>query len=497
MNKEILLIVDSISNEKNMEKEVIFHAIEIALEAITAKRYEEGVDIHVVINRKSGDYETFRRWTVVENEDALEVPANQITLEKAKEIDSELTVGDIIEEPVESIKFEFGRIAAQQARQIIMREIRLAEREELIKKYQGMLGSLMNGVVKKVSREGVLLDMGEDIEGMILKEEMLPKEAMHISDRVKGVLYEVKSDRKGTFLYLSRVRPEMLIELFKLEVPEVSEQVIEIKNVARDPGSRAKMAVKTNDGRIDPIGACIGMRGSRVLAVSNELSGERVDIILWDADPAQLVVNAMAPAEISSIVVDEENKKMELIVREDQLAQAIGRNGQNVRLASELSGWKLNVVTAAEAEKKNKTETKEQLALFIKALDVEEEIAEILVQEGFLSLEDVAYAPIKDLAEIEGFDEEIAEALRNRARDLLLEQALTSKDNLSAKVEPAKDLLELEGMTRHLAYILASRGIITQEDLAEQSVDDLSDIVELSEEKAAELIMTARKPWFE
>jgi len=525
MNKEILLIVDSISNEKDMDKEPIFHAIEVALEAITAKRYEQDQEasaaIRVLINRKTGDYETFRRWTVVEdnasgdggdssskNDEKKEAivdptttllghPGSQITLSKAKQIDPELEVGDIVEEPIESIEFGFGRIAAQQARQIIMREIRIAERNEIIKRLQTQIGSLISGTAKKISRESILLDMGNGMEGTIFREELLPREAVHIGDRIRAVLYDVKSDRKGTMLYLSRIRPEMLVELFRLEVPEINEEIITIKAVARDPGSRAKMAVKTNDGRIDPVGACVGMRGSRVQAVSGELGGEKIDIILWDADPAQMVVNAMAPAEIVSIVVDEDGKSMDLIVQEEHLAQAIGRNGQNVKLASELTKWRLNVLTVADAEKKSEKENVGVSELLTKSLDVDTEVAEILTREGYRSLEDIAYAPLSELASIEGFDEEIAETLRNRARDGLLQQALSSKETLSATVEPAKDLLEMEGMTRHLAYVLAGHGIVTREDLAEQSVDDLNGIGELSEKKAAELIMIARKPWFE
>jgi transcription termination/antitermination protein NusA len=356
---------------------------------------------------------------------------------------------------------------------------------------------LMNGVAKKVTREGVLLDMGNSLEATILKNDMLPREAIHIGDRVRAVLREVKNDRKGTMLFLSRTHPNMLVELFKLEVPEIAEEVIEIKAVARDPGLRAKMAVKTNDGRIDPIGACIGIRGSRVQVVSNELGGEKIDIILWDDDPAQLVVNAMAPAEIASIEVDEERKAMDIIVREDQLAQAIGRNGQNVKLASELSNWKLNIVSSDEAAQKSKDTTEKVVALLTANLAVDEEVASVLANEGFSSLEDIAYAPLEELTAIEGFDEELAAALRDRARDVLLEQALTSKDQLTGGAEPAQDLLAIEGMTRHLAYALASHGIRTREDLAEQSVDDLRDVVELSEGTAAKLIMAARKHWFE
>lgn len=492
-NKEILQIVKIISNEKNMDEEIIFSAIETALAAITAKRYGEEVDIRVAIDRKTGVYETFRRWTVIADNEIPEFPGKQTTITKAKEIDPSLDIGDIVEESVESE--EFGRIGAQKAKQIIMSEIRQAERNEILKHYQELIGTMISGIVKKIIHGNVLIDIGNNLEAMVPQEELIPRESVRIGDRLRGILYEVRSDRKNQTLLVSRTRPQMLIELFKIEVPEIGEEIIEIKSAARDPGSRAKIAVKTNDGRIDPIGACIGIRGSRVQAVSNELGGERIDVVLWDADPAQLAVNAMAPAEISSIVVDENSKSMDIIVREDQLAQAIGRNGQNVRLASELAGWKLNVTTAKQAEEKTKSESKNYVEMFTQNLDVDEDLANLLVDEGFHSLEDVAYAPLDDLAGIEGFDNEIAEALRTRARDVLLEQALSSSKTIGAN-EPAKDLLEMEGMTRHLAYLLASRGIITREDLADACTDDLSDIEELSEEDAGKLIMTARKPWF-
>lgn len=494
MNKEILLVVDSVSNEKEMEKEVIFHAIERALETVTAKRYEEEVDIRVAIDRKTGNYDTFRRWVVISDEEELEFPGKQIHFSQARAINAEVEVGDVIEEPVESV--EFGRIAAQLAKQVIMREIRHAEREDTVKRYLTQINQLMMGVVKKVTREQIIMDMSGGVEAVIYRDGMLPKESMRVHDRVRGILIGVREEGKGPLLVLSRTSPKMLVELFKLEVPEINEDVINIKAVARDPGLRAKMAVKTNDGRIDPIGACIGIRGSRVQNVSNELGGERIDVILWDDDPAQLVVNAMAPAEIASIVVDEDRKSMDIAVREDQLALAIGRSGQNVKLAGELSGWKLNVVSVAEAEQKVKVEADNLNAVFTKNLAVDDDLASILVQEGFRTLEDVAYAPLDDLLAVDGFDKEIVETLRNRARDVLLEQALSSKSEVGA-VEPAQDLLELDGMTRHIAYVLASKGIITREDLAEQAVDDLSDIEELSKEDAAKLIMTARKPWFE
>lgn len=495
MNKEILLVVDSVSNEKDMEKEIIFNAIERALEAVTAKRYsEEEVDIRVAIDRNTGNYETFRRWNVISNEEDLEFPGKQMTFTQAQAIDDGLAVGDVIEEAVESV--EFGRISAQMAKQVIMREIRHAEKEDIVKRYLGLVDTLIMGVARKTGRDHVILDMGSNVEAIIFRDGMLPKEAVRIGDRVRGVLCEVREDGKGPMLVISRTSPKMLVELFKLEVPEITEDIINIKAVSRDPGLRAKMAVKTNDGRIDPIGACIGIRGSRVQNVSNELGGERIDVILWDDDPAQLVVNAMAPAEIASIVVDEDKKIMDIAVREDQLALAIGRNGQNVKLASELTNWKLNVISVVEAEKKVKDEAENLTAIFTENLAVDEDLANILVQEGFRTLEDVAYAPLDDLSTIEGFDKEIAETLRNRARDIILEQALSSKVEIGA-VAPAQDLLELEGMKRHLAYVLASRGIVTREDLAEQSVDDLSDIEELSSEEIAKLIMAARKPWFE
>lgn len=494
MNKEILLVVDSVSNEKDIEKETIFNAIERALETVTEKRYAEEVDVRVAIDRRTGDYETFRRWTVVSDEKDLEFPGKQMVLTQAQTIDPELQVGDVIEEVVESV--EFGRIAVQMAKQVIMREIRQAEREDVVKRYLGSINTLVMGVVRKVGRDYIILDMGHNVEAIVFRDGMLPKETVRIGDRVRGVLCEVREDGKGPMLVISRTLPQMLTELFKLEVPEITEDIINIRAVSRDPGLRAKMAVKTNDGRIDPIGACIGIRGSRVQNVSNELGGERIDVILWDDDPAQLVVNALAPAEIASIVVDEDKKVMDIAVTEDQLALAIGRNGQNVKLASELTNWKLNVISVAEAEKKVKAEAENLTTVFTETLAVDEDLANTLVKEGFRNLEDVAYAPIDDLLAIEGVDKEVAETLRNRARDIMLEQALSSKVDVGA-VEPAQDLLELEGMTRHLAYVLASRGVVSREDLAEQSVDDLSDIEDLSSDEIAKLIMTARKPWFE
>lgn len=494
MGKEILLVADSVANEKGLARGVIFRSLELAIASITAKRYQpEEVQIRVAIDQSTGSYETFRQWIVVENRQSTEYLGNEMPLSDAQKLDPELAVGDVIEEPIESI--DFGRIAAQQAKQVILRELRQAERDEVAKQYQDKLGSLIIGKVKQANRDSYILEMGDGIEAIIPKEEMIPHEVVRAGDRVRGLLINVRNDRRGPQLLVSRTKPEMLTQLFKIEVPEIGEDIIEIKAVARDPGSRAKIAVKTNDGRIDPIGACIGIRGSRVQTVSNELNGERVDIILWDDDPAQLVVNAMAPAEVSSIVVDEDAHSMDIAVREDQLAQAIGRNGQNVQLASKLSGWSLNVMTETEVEKKNKSKTANLAKVFTENLGVDQDLAEVLVQEGFASLEDIAYAPEEELLKIEGMEKEITEELRNRARNALLAQALTKKERVG-NVEPAKDLLEIEGMTRQLAYQLASHGIITREDLAEKSVDELSDIEGLNDEQAAKLIMHARSHWF-
>lgn len=493
MNKDILLVVESVSNEKGVDKEVIFEAIEAALASITARRYPEEVSIRVAIDRNTGDYKSFRYWTVVEDqkettEEGIN-PSLEIALSKAKQIDSGLDVGDVVEESIESVAF--GRIAAQQAKQVIVQKVREAERAKVVDQYRQRVGQLVIGIVKKVIREGTILDLGENAEAIMLREETIPREAFRIGDRVRAYLFDVRKDRKGPQLLVSRTRPEMLIELFKIEVPEIGEEVIEIKAAARDPGSRAKIAVKTNDGRIDPIGACVGMRGSRVQAVSSELGGERIDIVLWDDNPAQLVINAMAPAEVASIVVDENTKSMDIAVREDQLSLAIGRSGQNVRLASELTGWNLNVMSEAEAETKSKVESEEVKKIFMEQLDVDEDVAVLLTQEGITSLEEIAYMPMEQMLAIEAFDKEIVEELRRRAKEALLKSELAGGANA-----PAQDLLDLEGMTPDLAKLFASRGIITREDLAEQSVDELSDVKGLDPDKAAKLIMAARAHWF-
>jgi N utilization substance protein A len=494
MSKEILLVVDAVSNEKGVEKEIIFQAIEAALATATKKRHEGDIDVRVDIDRETGEYETFRRWTVIADEDFDVEIANQIlTVDEAKEYNPDAEVGDIIEEQLENV--EFGRIAAQTAKQVIMQKVREAERAQVVEAYENRVGELVNGIVKRVERGNVILDLGNNAEGLISREEMIPREPVRSGDRLRGYLYEVRSEPRGPQLFISRVRPEFLIELFKLEVPEVGDQLIDILSAARDPGLRAKIAVRTNDQRIDPVGACVGMRGSRVQAVSGEIAGERVDIILWDDNPAQFVINAMSPAEVQSIVIDEDSHSMDVAVDEDQLSQAIGRGGQNVRLASELTGWELNVMTEAQAEEKNEAEAGKAQALFAEQLDVDDEVAAILVQEGFSTIEEVAYVPMEEMLEIEEFDEEIVEELRNRAKDVLLTRAIATEE-LLGDTKPADDLLGMEGMDESLAYTLASKNIITMEDLAEQSIDELMEIDGMDEERAGALIMKAREPWF-
>jgi N utilization substance protein A len=387
----------------------------------------------------------------------------------------------------------FGRIAAQTAKQVIVQKVREAERAQVVDAYINRIGELVTGVVKRVERGSVILDLGGNAEAMIGREDMIPRENVRSGDRLRGYLRDVRSEVRGPQLFVSRTAPQLLIALFKLEVPEAGEGLIEIVSAARDPGSRAKIAVKTNDPRIDPIGACVGMRGSRVQAVSNELAGERIDIILWDENPAQFVINAMSPAEVKSIVVDEDTHSMDIAVAEEGLSQAIGRGGQNVRLASQLSGWELNVMSESQAEAKSESETESLKVAFMDQLDVDEEVANILVQEGFSSIEEIAYVPVSELVGIEEFDEDIVEELRRRARDVLLTRAIAQEET---QAEPAEDLLGLKGMDRTLAHRLAERGVVTREDLAEQSVDELLDVEGMDEQRASELIMTAREPWF-
>lgn len=493
MSKEVLLVVESVSNEKGVPAGVIFEALELALATATKKRYEDEVDVRVSINRQSGNYETFRRWTVVAD-DAVENPAAELTLDEARAKKEDAQLGELIEEKIESI--EFGRIAAQTAKQVIVQKVREAERAQVVDAYRERLGEIIAGTVKKVTRDSVIVDLGNNAEALLAREHIIARETFRVGTRIRALLKEIRSENRGPQLILSRTAPEMIIELFRIEVPEIAEGLIEIMAAARDPGSRAKIAVRSKDKRIDPQGACIGMRGSRVQAVSGELNGERVDIVLWDDNPAQFVINAMAPAEVAAIIVDEDTHTMDIAVAEDNLAQAIGRSGQNVRLASQLSGWTLNVMSEADIQAKQQAEVGDILQRFVADLGVDEELAAVLVDEGFTTLEEIAYVPMEEMLSIEGFDEEIVNELRSRAKDRLLTKAIATEEKL-ADIHPAEDLLELDGMSRELAIELALRGVATREDLAEQSIDDLLEIDGMNEERAGKLIMAARAHWFE
>ena len=494
MSKEILMVVDAVSNEKGVSREVIFEAIESALAMATRKlNEEEEIDCRVAVDRKTGEYETFRIWTVVADDEYVN-EFTQYMLEQVQERDAALEVGSKIEEKIDNVPF--GRIAAQTAKQVIVQKVRDAEREIVLNEYKDKIGELVTGTVKKVTRESIIVDLGGNAEAILMRDQMIPRENFRMSDRIRALLIDVRPEQRGPQLFLSRTSPQMLIELFKIEVPEINEQIISIRAAARDPGSRAKIVVSTNDGRIDPVGACVGMRGSRVQVVSGELSNERIDIILWDDNPAQLVINAMSPAEVASIIMDEDSNTMDVAVEEDNLAQAIGRNGQNVRLSAELTGWTINVMSEEEAAEKQEKESVGLIEMFMAKLDVDDETAEVLVSEGFTSLEEIAYVPMEEILSIDGFDEEIAEELRNRAKDALLTQAIASEEDLSA-MNVADDLINMEGMDKELALELAKRSILCMEDLAEQATDELMEIEGMTEERAGQLIMTARAPWFE
>ena len=496
MNKEILAVVEAVSNEKSLPREKMFEALESALATTTKKKYEQEIDVRVEIDRKSGDFDTFRRWVIVEE---VTQPTKEITLEAARFEDESLNVGDYVEDQIESVTFD--RITTQTAKQVIVQKVREAERALVVDQFRDQEGEIITGVVKKVNRDNISLEIKSEglpgnAEAVILREDMLPRENFRPGDRIRGVLYAVRPEARGAQLFVTRSKPEMLVELFRIEVPEIGEEVIEIKAAARDPGSRAKIAVKTNDKRIDPVGACVGMRGARVQAVSTELGGERIDIVLWDDNPAQFVINAMAPADVASIVVDEDKHTMDIAVEAGNLAQAIGRNGQNVRLASQLSGWELNVMTVDDLQAKHQAEAHAAIDTFTKYLDIDEDFATVLVEEGFSTLEELAYVPMKELLEIDGLDEPTVEALRERAKNALTTLALAQEESLGDK-KPADDLLNLEGLDRAIAFKLAARGVCTLEDLAEQGVDDLADIEGLTDEKAGELIMAARNIcWF-
>lgn len=496
MGKEILLMADAVSNEKAVSKKVILGAIEVALAMATRKLNGQHWDVRVEINQETGDYLTYRRWTIVSDDADFTLEENNrdavLTLTQATAQKANAAIGEVIEEIMPSV--EFGRIAAQTAKQVISQELRKAERTRIIDAYRNKLGQLVMGIVKKVTREYIILDMSENVEALLRRVEMLPREAVRTGDRLRVYLYSVNGETRGPQLLVSRTKPEMLTELFRIEVPEIGEEVIQIMSAARDPGLRAKIAVKTNDGRIDPVGACVGMRGSRVQAVSSELGGERIDIVVWDHEPVQFVINAMAPAEIASIVVDEDAHTMDVAVKENQLSIAIGRNGQNVKLASELTGWHLNVMTEDEAEAKSVKETENTKNLFIEQLDLDEELADVLVAEGFASIEEVAYVPVQEMLEIEGFDEDLVEALRSRAKEVLLAQAVATEEQLQKDSE----LFKLEEMTMPLAKKLLEHHVLTLNDLADLAVDVLVDMTQMSEKAAADLIMAARnKAWFD
>ncbi|MCL1050947.1 transcription termination factor NusA [Shewanella abyssi] len=495
MNKEILLVAEAVSNEKGVPREKIFEALEIALATATKKKYEGDIEVRVAIDRKTGAYATFRRWMVVEDTgEPLENPFREITLEAAVYDEPEIELGGFIEDEIDSVAFD--RITTQTAKQVIVQKVREAEREQIVEQFRDREGELIVGVVKKSNRESVIVDLGTNADGVLFKEDLISRESFRPGDRVRALLYSVRPEARGAQLFLTRTKSEMLIELFRVEVPEIADEMIEIMGAARDPGSRAKIAVKSNDRRIDPIGACVGMRGARVQAVSNELGGERVDIVLWDDNPAQYVINCMAPADVASIIVDEDNHTMDIAVEADSLAQAIGRNGQNIRLATQLSGWELNVMTVDDMKAKHQAESAKVVDLLIQALDVDAEFAQVLADEGFTSLEEIAYVPTAELLEIDGFDEDVVESLRERAKAAISTRALATEEALDG-VSPSEDLLALEGLDRHLAFVFASKGVITLEDLAEQGIDDLIEIEELTEAKAGELIMAARNIcWF-
>ena len=532
MSKEILSVVEVVSAEKGVAKDIIFEAIEAALASATRKRHPEDLDVRVSIDRETGEYDTFRRWEIVDDasvvstqeeaDAALEKllaeaappeddassesaadevigprvfnPNRQILYSDASVRMPGYEIGDFVEEPIESVAF--GRIAAQTAKQVIVQKVREAERAQVIEAYENRVGEMVTGVVKRLERGSIILDLGGNAEAIVNREEVIPREIVRPGDRLRGYLREVRPEARGPQLFVSRTAPDLMVRLFTLEVPEIAEGLIEIMGCARDPGSRAKIGVRSNVSRIDPVGACVGMRGSRVQAVSNELAGERVDIILWDENPAQYVINAMSPAEVVSIVVDEESRAMDVAVHEEQLSQAIGRGGQNVRLASQLTQWQINVMTEQQADEKNEMEAGKFLSLFRDQLDVDEEVALILLQEGFTSIEEVAYVPEAEMLAIDEFDEEICRELQSRARDVLLIREIASEEGVSSGA-PAEDLLLLDGMDTELAYGLAAKGVTTREELAELSVDDFMDVVEIDPERAGKLIMTARAIWFE
>ncbi len=495
MSKEVLAVVDIMSNEKGVDKEIIFDAIETALAMATRKSNNDELDAKVVIDRHTGEYETFRIWEVIEDDVAIEDNVEwYLRHMDAVEIDPNIEPGQYIEEPMESI--DFGRIGAQTAKQVIIQKVREAERKRIVEDYTKRVGEIISGQVKRIDRGDVILDLGDNVDAIIPRSELINRETFKLGDRVRAYVQEVSFKPRGAQITLSRSCKEMLMEIFKVEVPEIGDDLIDIMAAARDTGLRAKVAVRANDPRLDPIGACVGMRGSRVQAVTNELNGERIDIILWDPNDAQFVINAMAPAEVTSIMVDEDKHTMDLAVDEEHLSQAIGKSGQNIRLATELTGWTLNVMSTGDMSAKHETASQDFVTLFVEELDVDEDLAAALAEEGFETLEEIAYVPVSEMLEIDGFDEDIVSALKTRAKDVLLTKAIADEEKI-ALAEPADDLKALEGVTEQMAKTLAGKGVITQEDLAELATDELLEIVEMDEEAAGALILLARAPWFE
>jgi N utilization substance protein A len=490
MSRDILLLVDALAHEKNVDKEVVFSAVEYALASATKKRYTEDADVRVQVDRDTGEYESFRRWTLLTDDEALENPGAQMYADDERAEGKEISEANTFEEPLESV--EFGRIGAQAAKQVILQKVREAEREQILEDFLARKEFLVTGVIKRMEKGNAIIEVGR-IESLLPRDQMIPKENLRVGDRVRAYLLRVELSGRGPQLILSRIAPEFIIRLFELEVPEIEDGLLEIRAAARDPGLRSKIAVKANDQRLDPVGTCVGMRGSRVQAVTGELAGERVDIVLWSMEPAQFVINAMAPAEVSSIVVDEDAHSMDVVVDEEQLAQAIGRMGQNVRLASELTGWTLNILTIDEAAKKSEEEYTKTRQIFIEKLDVDEEVADILVQEGFGTLEEIAYVPMAEMSEIEAFDEDTINELRKRARAALLTDAIAKEEKVD---EASADLLGMDGMDDETAHLLASKGVSTMDDLADLAVDDLVELTNMDVERAKTLIMTARAPWF-
>ncbi len=490
MSREVLLLVDALAREKNVDKDVVFGALEAALASATKKRFEEDVDIRVAIDRESGEHETFRRWLVVPDEQGLQEPDKQILMFEAREQSPDIQLDEYIEEQIESV--EFGRIGAQAAKQVILQKIRDAEREQILNDYLDRGEKVMTGTVKRADKKGLIVESGR-VEALLARDQIIPKENLRTGDRVRAYILNVDRTARGPQIELSRTAPEFLIKLFENEVPEMEQGLLEIKAAARDPGVRAKIAVVAHDKRIDPIGTCVGVRGTRVTAVRNEIGGEAVDIVLWSEDPAQFVIGALAPAQVQSIVVDEEKHSMDVVVDEENLAVAIGRSGQNVRLASELTGWQINIMTQEESAQKQAEESDVVRKLFMAKLDVDEEVADILIDEGFSTLEEVAYVPISEMLEIDAFDEDTVNELRNRARDALLTMELAREEKVE---EVSQDLRSLDGLTPELIGKLAEGNIHTRDELAELAVDELVDMVGLGEEEARALIMKAREHWF-